>query len=284
MKKTGFILLIALVTIFGFVSCDMGGDDIVDPCAGGHDFTTFQSTIDPTCTVGGSDIFKCSRCTVTENRNPVSALGHTGSLVGATPATCTVAGNTGTGTCDRCGEQLAGETILALGHTYATEWEYNSTHHWHECIRCDDKNNNTTHTISDWIIDLEPTETLPGSQYKECTICEYEIERKTIPTIVNPNNITITINNLNPGDYLILISLDGQQGMQYFAENVIVDSSGTLTVTQPYSQLVSWYWNDQPCNIYYRITGNIYSTKVTNIPYLFEKGAHFILDATTDFK
>ena len=289
MKKFALFALIALVAIFGFISCDStGGDDKVDPCANGHSFTVFQSTVDPTCTDGGYDIFKCSRCTVTENKNLVSALGHTGILTGEIAATCTEPGNTGTGTCDRCDAVLTGEIIPALGHTYAAEWEFNSTHHWHECIRCDDKNDNAAHTISDWIIDLEATETVPGSQYKECTICKYEIERETIPATgggtLNPNNVTLTINNMNPGNYQILINLDGQQGSQLFADNVIVDDSGTLTVSQPYSKLVSWYWNDQLCNFSYRITGgNPLNMKVTNIPYLCEKGANFILDADTDF-
>ncbi|MBQ9945443.1 MAG: dockerin type I repeat-containing protein [Clostridia bacterium] len=63
----------------------------------GHDINTKVSTVTPTCTEKGYDVYKCSRCTVTENRNYKNAA-HTGTasvVRNKKTATCTSKGYTG---------------------------------------------------------------------------------------------------------------------------------------------------------------------------------------------
>ena len=54
-------------------------------------------------------------------------------------------------------------------HSYGTEWKYNGTSHWHECI-CGDKADTAAHTF-EWVTDKEPTDDEKGSKHEECTVC-----------------------------------------------------------------------------------------------------------------
>lgn len=87
----------------------------------------------------------------------IAALGHDWK-----DATCTTPK-----TCDRC-HTIEGE---ALGHNWATEWSSNETKHWHDCSRCDAKNDEADHTPDR----AEATETDPI----KCTVCDYVITPAT---------------------------------------------------------------------------------------------------------
>ena len=54
-------------------------------------------------------------------------------------------------------------------HSYGTEWKYDGTSHWHECI-CGDKADTAAHTF-EWVTDKEPTDDEKGSKHEECTVC-----------------------------------------------------------------------------------------------------------------
>ncbi|MDY6061731.1 MAG: X2-like carbohydrate binding domain-containing protein, partial [Oscillospiraceae bacterium] len=54
-------------------------------------------------------------------------------------------------------------------HSYGTEWKYDGTRHWHECI-CGDKADTAAHTF-EWVTDKEPTDDEKGSKHEECTVC-----------------------------------------------------------------------------------------------------------------
>ena len=69
-------------------------------------------------------------------------------------------------------------------HTYGTDWKSDSTNHWHECTADDGaKDDVTSHTAGDWIVDKAATETEKGSQHKECTVCKYVMETEEIPVL-----------------------------------------------------------------------------------------------------
>ena len=133
-KVSVLIGIVILVTIFTMSSCGWPGwplynakgshpgADPTDPdndlCKDGHDFV-YKSSVDPTCTESGYDIYECSRTSgVTEQRTTGVALGH--QAPDGWDATCTVDGNTGTGDCTRCGEDVKGETIDKFGHSDKT--------------------------------------------------------------------------------------------------------------------------------------------------------------------
>ncbi len=76
------------------VTCDDCHEILVDETydALNHDFTEFVETVPPTCTVNGYTTYKCTRCDETDDRNPVTAPGHTSYNKVITPSTTTTAG------------------------------------------------------------------------------------------------------------------------------------------------------------------------------------------------
>ena len=65
-------------------------------------------------------------------------------------------------------------------HSYAADWKYDGTNHWHEC-ECGDKADIAAHSASEWIVDMAATETADGAKHKECTVCKKVLETATIP-------------------------------------------------------------------------------------------------------
>ena len=65
-------------------------------------------------------------------------------------------------------------------HSYAADWKYDGTNHWHECD-CGDKADVAAHSASEWIVDTAATETADGAKHKECTVCKKILETAPIP-------------------------------------------------------------------------------------------------------
>ncbi len=82
---------------------------------------------------------KCSRCDARNDENPHDW--DSGKVTA--PSTCLTEGNR-VFTCDECGA-TKNEPIQASGHSWNQAWQYNATHHWHECLNadCDVKNNDS---------------------------------------------------------------------------------------------------------------------------------------------
>ncbi len=58
-------------------------------------------------------------------------------------------------------------------HNYSDVWfNEDSVYHWHEC-ECGDRTDMGEHTL-EWILDVEPTETTPGSKHQQCSICGHK--------------------------------------------------------------------------------------------------------------
>ncbi len=136
----------------------------------GHSFTKYASNNDATCTADGTKSAKCDRCDETDTRADAdSKLGHDhssawtfdadghwhvcanegcevtdtkqdhtfGEWNTTKPATETEQGSKER-SCSACG-YVETEVIPELGHTHtaSTVWEYNSTHHWNDCVSND---------------------------------------------------------------------------------------------------------------------------------------------------
>ena len=120
---------------------------------------------------------------------------HAWAQTAETPATCTAAGSV-TMTCSDCSAQKTQSGQAALGHSYT---KYNSNNNatcqanGTETASCDNGcgtkdtreviGSKLEHTPGEWIVDLEPTATTEGSQYKVCINdgCGVELEREAIP-------------------------------------------------------------------------------------------------------
>ena len=113
------------------VACSVCGGTIA---ALGHDFSA---------SVWHHDNYthwkKCSRCDARNDENPHDW--DSGKVTA--PSTCLTEGNR-VFTCDECGA-TKNEPIQASGHSWNQAWQYNATHHWHECLNadCDVKNNDS---------------------------------------------------------------------------------------------------------------------------------------------
>ena len=113
------------------VACSVCGGTIA---ALGHDFSA---------SVWHHDNYthwkKCSRCDARNDENPHNW--DSGKVTA--PSTCLTEGNR-VFTCDEC-DATKNEPIQASGHSWNQAWQYNATHHWHECLNadCDVKNNDS---------------------------------------------------------------------------------------------------------------------------------------------
>lgn len=114
-----------------------------------HEFGTWVSNKEATCTENGQQKHICKNCGY-EETGDVAALGHDWIEKEVVDSTCSEEGNRKY-ECSRCGETK---------------------------IEAIDKK---AHTETDWIPDSEPTCTGTGSKHKECTVCGAITETKVIP-------------------------------------------------------------------------------------------------------
>lgn len=115
----------------------------VIPATGTHTFV-FTKTVAPTCTEAGYDLYTCSGCGASEQRNVKPALGHKWDSGTVTAEPTEKDPGTMTYTCTVCG-QTKTEVIPATGP---------HTHVWDEGT-----------------VTVAPTETTPGVRTYTCTVC-----------------------------------------------------------------------------------------------------------------
>ncbi len=173
--------------------CDATDTVIIEGTALGHSFTNYISNGDATCTSDGTETAKCSRCSATDTVSDVeSALGHDwksatctaakickvcGEVEGKSlghsftnyisngDATCTSDG-TKTAKCDRCSAtKTVTDTGSALGHSY--DLHYDEMYHWHECVRCNDIQNQAAHVGGEATYTNRPECEVCGKEYGE---------------------------------------------------------------------------------------------------------------------
>jgi len=115
----------------------------------GH--TPFEERSEATCTETGSIITHCSVCGEVLSEVITDPLGHCVSRT-EIAATCTESGMY-IEKCTRCGKTFGAGTIPALGHDFAL----------------------------DFTVDVEPTETAPGSKSRHCLRCDAVTDVTEIP-------------------------------------------------------------------------------------------------------
>ncbi len=140
-----------------------------------HSFITHEFN-DSTCTTSGNIAYKeCTTChkyfdmvdvEIDLNDTIIVAKGHEEGIIPAVDPTCTSTGLTQGKKCNRCGEVLIEQSIIAK----------------------------KDHTPSDWIVDEPATSENEGSRHKECTECGGLLETETIPKLepsepINPDPV-----------------------------------------------------------------------------------------------
>ena len=63
-------------------------------------------------------------------------------------------------------------------HSYAADWKYDDTNHWHEC-ECGDKADTAAHSFQ-WVIDKAATKEATGIKHEECTVCGAKRSENTV--------------------------------------------------------------------------------------------------------
>ena len=130
------------VRTFTCAVCSQTKTEVI-PATGAHTFV-FTKNIAPTCTEAGYDLYTCSGCGASEQRNVKPALGHKWDSGTVTTEPTEKDPGTMTYTCTVCG-QTKTEVIPATGP---------HTHVWGEGT-----------------VTVAPTETTPGVRTYTCTVC-----------------------------------------------------------------------------------------------------------------
>ena len=163
-----------------------------------------DTTVNPTCEDAGYVLHDCNNCDYTYEDNYVAATGHAYAVSGwswtsdNSAATLTlVCGNNAqhtvtlnasiavtvvNGTCSSFtrttytasvsynGEAYTDEKTVEVGtpsHTYSTEWSYNDTEHWHQCV-CGAKNDVASHSFGEGTVTKAPTCIEKGQRTATC--------------------------------------------------------------------------------------------------------------------
>ena len=130
------------VRTFTCAVCSQTKTEVI-PATGAHTFV-FTKNVAPSCTEAGYDLYTCSDCGATEQRNVKPALGHKWDSGTVTTEPTEKDPGTMTYTCTVCG-QTKTEVIPATGP---------HTHVWGEGT-----------------VTVAPTETTPGVRTYTCTVC-----------------------------------------------------------------------------------------------------------------
>ncbi|MDE7087517.1 MAG: hypothetical protein K2O67_04920, partial [Clostridia bacterium] len=149
-----------------------------------HTWQLLSESVPPDCENDGAGQFECSVCQKQETR-AIDKLNHVEVDDAEVLATCTTDGKTAGKHCSRCNKTLDGLTVIpALGHNWTTDWDTDTTNHWHECTVCHEKKDDEAHTY-DWVITKDPTEDEEGEKEEYCTVCQYASGNKeTIAKLV----------------------------------------------------------------------------------------------------
>lgn len=157
--------------------CEYGCGTHLDetPCSGGT----------ATCTA----LAVCETCQQTYGE----VTAHKLSLTEKVEAACVTAGKEAYYTCEVCGKYFEDEAgnkeienlaewgiIPAVGHKAGTEWKFDGTNHWNECISCGAAMNKAAHDL-EWVTDKEATATEAGSRHEKCVVCGYAKDAVKIP-------------------------------------------------------------------------------------------------------
>lgn len=116
---------------------------------------------------------------------------HSPIFVAEQAPTCTEDGNIDHWHCENCRQYfldaalaypVSWEDILikAPGHQFSSPFDYDSQYHWRSCAVCGTRVDQDVH-VFEWVIDREPSASLPGLKHEECSICGYQKAPVEIP-------------------------------------------------------------------------------------------------------
>ena len=138
-------------------------------------------------------------------------------------------------------------------HTYSKEWKYDETYHWHESTCGHDVvSEKEEHTLSNWIIDLEPTSTSIGHRHKECEICSYSLE-EDIPALkdIKANRVYTSseaLSIIQGSKYkineVVVFPYNATENLKYISSDesiLTVDDNGLITSKNKGSAIISIY-------------------------------------------
>ncbi len=121
------------------------------------------------------------------------------------------------------GTVVAAKLELIHEHKYGESWESDAVGHWHVCA-CGAKKDEADHTVSQWTVEKDATETESGSKVGKCDVCGAAV-KATIPATA------LVIEPPKDGDVIYLSA--EINGVQYFFRHTT--SGETVTSTTPYS-------------------------------------------------
>ncbi len=126
-----------------------------------HVFSAWQQSVPASCTETGLMRRDCVDCDYFET-STIAALGHNfEDWHETTHPTCTTGGEQQR-SCLRCGE-LEKETLQKLGHDFSDGWKFSKTEHYHYCIRCGTKAD-----------DSKAMHNFSLNEGNECSVCGYD--------------------------------------------------------------------------------------------------------------
>ena len=154
--------------------------EVTQGSALGHDWGSWTTTKDPTCTDTGTETRSCKRsgCTAKETRNK-AALGHNYSAAKTVAPKCEEKGYT-LYACSRCTSTYKDNYTDPKGHNYTSKTVKPTCtaqgYTLHTCSDCgksykDNYTAMTDHSWGDWKTTREATETTEGSKERSCTVC-----------------------------------------------------------------------------------------------------------------
>ncbi len=86
--------------------------------------------------------------------------------------------------CKKCDYSYKTDFTTVLEHNYSSDYDSDDYTHWHPCIDAGYghlKNGEESHYVSDWTIELEPTDDDEGSAIGYCDVCHHECH-KSVPS------------------------------------------------------------------------------------------------------
>ena len=107
-------------------------------------------------------------------------------------------------------------TSITHTHTFSEEWSFNNEYHWHDSTCGHDVfEAKEKHTLSNWIIDKEPTEHEVGKKHRSCAVCNF-VEKEDIDKLphVHTAGEAQKENNIDPsctagGSYDLVVRCTG---------------------------------------------------------------------------
>ena len=110
-------------------------------------------------------------------------------------------------------------------HSYGTAWEKNESEHWHVCS-CGEKSSLAAHTVTNWTVEKEATEIMPGLRNGSCDVCGYVVQENIPATGVK-----------TPAEGDIAYVSGVFNGVRYYYRHTV--SGESVTSTSPYSLYVT---------------------------------------------